>query len=139
MKKKRAILIVSDESGTRTALRKRLAAEGFQVLEAGGGPDAINLAKRQKPDLVILDLVMTGQGGIESYHAFRRDPELKGIPILFLTALTPSNTVAVKNLKLLASTKRGLEMEESGMIITKPYRPQNLLEEIRKIFGDGKG
>lgn len=137
--RQKKILIVGEEPEGRAVLRKRLSAEGFQVLEAADGPSSVRGVRKERPDLIILDLVMAGQNGIEIYHALRQDPGMKSIPIIFLTALTPSNTVAVQSLQLLSSTQQGLELQKSGMILTKPYRPQSLLEEIRHLFsGDGK-
>jgi len=144
-KNPKKILVVANETGVRTALRKNLSAKGFKVTESTDGPSSIALAKRQKPDLIVLDLIMAGQSGIDTYHALRADPVVRSVPVVFLTVLTPSNTIAVQSMQILASTHRGLELERSGMISSKPYRPQDLSCEIQKIFdetnpnGSGRG
>jgi len=79
------ILLVDDEQDLVWALRHSLSDEGYKVLAAGNGAEALALAQRKSPDLVILDIVMPGLDGLEVCRRLRRDPALAAVPILFLT------------------------------------------------------
>lgn len=116
----RKILIIDDESDVRAVLKARLMASHFQVLEAEDGPSGVARAKEEGPDLILLDILMPGQDGVETYHALQQDPATKGIPVIFLTALAED----------VALTKKSLELERSCAILGKPYQPQELIREI---------
>ena len=119
------ILIVDDEKDVRGLLSMRLLASGFKVLEAGDGAAALALAKQERPDLILLDIMMPGKDGVETYHALRKDPETSEIPVIFLTVLA-------QNLSL---TKYSLDLDQCYAILGKPYEPQELLKEIQRALG----
>jgi DNA-binding response OmpR family regulator len=77
------ILVVDDEEAIAEAVRKRLESEGFRVVVAGDGPDAIRLHAEHRPDLVVLDLMLPGMDGLEVCKAIQRD---NWTPVLMLTA-----------------------------------------------------
>jgi DNA-binding response OmpR family regulator len=79
------ILVVDDEEAIAEAVRKRLESEGFRVVVAGDGPDAIRLHAEHRPDLVVLDLMLPGMDGLEVCKAIQRD---NWTPVLMLTART---------------------------------------------------
>jgi DNA-binding response OmpR family regulator len=79
------ILVVDDEDAIAEAVRKRLESEGFRVVVAGDGPEAIHLHAEQRPDLVVLDLMLPGMDGLEVCKAIQRD---RWTPVLMLTART---------------------------------------------------
>lgn len=79
------ILIVDDEPDLVWALRYMLNDEGYDVLTAGDGKEALALSQEQRPDLIILDIVMPVMNGVQVCHKLRRDPTLASVPILFLT------------------------------------------------------
>ncbi len=79
------MLVVDDGAGFRRSLVKVLAAEGFSAAEAADGREALAAARRDLPDLVILDLVMPGMGGVQVCRELKGDPTTAGIPILILT------------------------------------------------------
>jgi DNA-binding response OmpR family regulator len=79
------ILVVDDEEAIAEAVRKRLESEGFRVVVAGDGPDAIRLHAEHQPDLVVLDLMLPGMDGLEVCKAIQRD---HWTPVLMLTART---------------------------------------------------
>lgn len=120
------ILVIDDEPQVRALLNIRLTANGFKVLEAGDGLSGIALAREERPDLILLDILMPGHDGVEIYHALMQDPVTKGVPVIFLTALA-------RNISL---TKHSLELGESYAILGKPYNPQELLQEIQRAVGD---
>jgi CheY-like chemotaxis protein len=81
------VLIVDDEAANRHWLARALEPEGFTVLPAAGGKEAIDLAKSQKPDLVLLDLMMPEVTGFDVVEALRADPSTRETPIMVLTAM----------------------------------------------------
>jgi CheY-like chemotaxis protein len=119
------ILIVDDEPDVRALLKTRLTANGFEVFEASDGASGVTLALEKHPDLILLDIMMPGQDGVETYHKMKSDPGTQGIPVIFLTALADR----------ISLTKKGLELEESYAILGKPYRADELVQEIRRALG----
>jgi CheY-like chemotaxis protein len=83
------ILIVDDEQDVLLVLEKGLTAEGYSVITASSGNDAISLAKSRHPDLIILDVLMPDMEGPEVKRKLKEDPETKDIPIIFLTGMFP--------------------------------------------------
>jgi DNA-binding response OmpR family regulator len=79
------VLVVDDEEAIAEAVRARLANEGFRVLVAGDGPSAILLTEEERPDLVVLDLMLPGMDGLEVCTRIQRD---RWVPVLMLTART---------------------------------------------------
>jgi DNA-binding response OmpR family regulator len=81
----RTVLVVDDEEAIAEAVRARLASEGFRVLVAGDGPQALEVARQEQPDLVVLDLMLPGMDGLEVCRELQRE---RWTPVLMLTALT---------------------------------------------------
>lgn len=80
------ILMVDDEADLVWAVQRSLCDEGYEVFTAGDGVEALAVAQRRHPDLIILDIVMPRLDGIQALHKLRRDPNLAAVPILFLTS-----------------------------------------------------
>jgi len=81
----RTVLVVEDEPAIAEAVRARLGSEGYRVLVAGDGPGALELAGRDRPDLVVLDLMLPGKDGLEVCKELQRD---SWVPVQMLTART---------------------------------------------------
>ena len=119
---KKKILIVDDDKDVLSVLEKRLTAEKYSVITANNGQDAIILAKAQRPDLIMLDIIMPGIDGAEVAGKLREDPETKNIPVIFLTCmLTPEEE------------KQKRHHVAENIFIAKPYDIKELLSEIKKI------
>jgi twitching motility two-component system response regulator PilH len=82
----RKILIVDDSPTERHVLNDMLTKAGFEVIACDNGEDAIRKAKQQKPDLILMDVVMPGLNGFQATRAISRDPETKAIPIVMCTS-----------------------------------------------------
>lgn len=119
----RQILVVDDYSNVRTLLRVMLEAEGYKVLEAKDGQEAVALATERRPDLVILDLMMPAKDG-ELVIGDIRSALGKGaeMPILVLTAKQD----AVERVKDLLGEDR---------VMTKPFEPSELLARVKELAG----
>jgi two-component system, OmpR family, phosphate regulon response regulator PhoB len=116
------ILVVEDEAPLVTLLRYNLEREGFAVLEAQDGDEALNQAREQKPDLVLLDWMLPLVSGIEICRQLRRHPETRAIPIVMLTARGEEGD------KL-----RGLDSGADDYV-TKPFSPSELIARIRAVL-----
>ena len=120
---KKKILAVDDEVEVLILLKKRLESAGYEVATASSGAAAIELAKKEHPSLVVLDILMPGLDGSETAAALHNDPDTKDIPILFLTCLFTKRE----------EQREGHEVGHN-FFIAKPYDPQELLDEISKII-----
>lgn len=80
------ILVADDEADIREILCSILKKEGFEVIPARDGNEALQLVKDQKPDLVILDFLMPGLNGVEVCQALKKDPATEPIPVIIVTA-----------------------------------------------------
>jgi DNA-binding response OmpR family regulator len=116
------ILVVDDEEDLVWALRRSLADEGYQVLTAYDGVEALELARRERPDLVILDIVMPGLDGLEVCRRLRRDPTVAAVPILFLTVRS-----------LLEDRVTGLD-EGCDAYLVKPFDMRELKAHVRALL-----
>ena len=81
------ILIVDDEKNFREIFSTKLSASGFETVTAGDGKEAIITAKKEKPDLVLMDIHMPGESGTDVALAIKQNPETKNVKVAFLTNL----------------------------------------------------
>lgn len=114
------ILVAEDEEGIRTGLVATLNLEGYLAIACANGEQALELFKTEKPDLVILDLMMPGVGGLEVCKSLRTISS--NLPIIFLTA---KDTAIDKII--------GLELGADDYV-TKPYEPRELIARIKAIL-----
>ena len=89
------ILVAEDNPDSRDALRALLEAYGFRVLTATNGEEAVKEALRQRPDLVLMDIMMPVMDGIEATRQLRERPEANQLPIVALTAMAGSRELAM--------------------------------------------
>ncbi len=85
-----SILVVDDDPEIVSMLTTRLGNRGYKVSTASDGNRAIELAKRERPDLVLLDVMMPGKSGWEVARALKQDPLTQGIKIVMVTAIGPA-------------------------------------------------
>lgn len=119
---KKKILVVEDETDIRELVRYHLDQEGYGVLVAGDGEVALSLARRERPALVVLDLMLPGMTGMEVCRTLRAGESTATLPILMLTARA---TEADKVL--------GLEMGADDYV-TKPFSPRELMARVRAVL-----
>ena len=80
------VLVIDDSPTERYTLEAIMKAEGWEVLSAGSGEEGLKVAKEQKPDLVLMDVVMPGTNGYQATREISRSPELKGTPVIICTS-----------------------------------------------------
>ncbi len=113
------ILVVDDEPTVRLLVQTALEADGYVLEEAANGRDALQLIKAQKPDLVVLDLLMPELDGLEVLKAMRANPGTQAIPVLILTARHDE-----------ASIRAGFDLGATDYL-TKPFAVPQLSARVR--------
>lgn len=113
------ILVVDDEKKLRDLIRVYLEQEGYRVVEAGNGREALYVARYEKPDLIILDLMMPEMGGYDFMRAFGKEAQT---PVIMLTAKVEDQD------KIL-----GLELGADDYI-TKPFNVRELIARVRAVL-----
>jgi two-component system, OmpR family, alkaline phosphatase synthesis response regulator PhoP len=116
------VLVIDDEAPIRLLCRVNLEAEGMEVLEAADGPTGLDVAKEERPDVILLDVMMPGIDGWRVAEQLLDDPRTSEIPIIFLTARAEFRDRA-----------RGLDI--GGVdYVTKPFNPVELAPLVRDLL-----
>ena len=118
----RKILVVDDERHIVRLIQVNLERQGYQVVTAHDGKEALEKVASEKPDLVVLDVMMPYMDGFEVLRTLRRNPETAELPVIMLTAKAQDQDVF-----------RGWP-EGVDMYLTKPFNPQELLTFVKRIF-----
>jgi two-component system, OmpR family, phosphate regulon response regulator PhoB len=117
-----SILVAEDEAAVVTLLRYNLEREGFSVLEAADGEGAVQLAREERPDLVLLDWMLPLMSGLEVCRVLRRDPATRAIPIMMLSARGEET-----------DRLRGLDSGADDYV-AKPFSTSELMARIRAVL-----
>ena len=123
---KETILIVEDEKDIVKMLDYNLKKEGFRALSVRNGEGAIDLVRREHPDMIILDLMLPGMDGLEVCKTLKGDSKTASIPIIMLTAKSQESDKVV-----------GLELGADDYV-TKPFSPRELIARIKAVLRRGK-
>jgi DNA-binding response OmpR family regulator len=116
------VLVIDDESPIRLLCRVNLEAEGMEVLEAADGPSGLDKARAERPDVVLLDVMMPGLDGWRVAEELLDDERTAGIPIVFLTARAE-----------LRDRARGIDL--GGVdYVTKPFNPVELAPLVNDLL-----
>ena len=121
----RKILFVEDESVLQKTFEETLRKEGYEMISALDGEVGFNLAKKEKPDLILLDLVLPKINGFEVLKKLKEDPETKGIPVIILT-----------NLERMSDIDKTLELGAAAYLVKVDYSLEEVVEKIEKILGE---
>jgi len=119
----KSVLIVDDETSLRTLVRANLEVDGFEVSEAVDGIQAMEMLKENRPDLILLDIMMPGKDGIEVLEDIAADKELSEIPVILLTAKGEQEDL-----------ERGAALGARGHI-TKPFDPEQMVRTVKAALG----
>lgn len=126
MKKQYTVLAVDDESDVLLFVKTTLQAEGYRVLTAPDGPDALETARSEKPDLIVLDVVMPGMDGFEVLEELRKDETTCNIPVVMLTVVSERE-------RKVSAIERGVRY-----YLVKPFEVQDLVSKVRIAIGDAE-
>jgi two-component system alkaline phosphatase synthesis response regulator PhoP len=118
---KKKVLIVDDEPNVRR-LSHKILSNKFDIVEAEDGIQAIDVATAQKPDVILMDMMMPKMDGLTACHVIRNDPATKSIPVIMVTAIGFELNIKLSE-----------QMGAAGYV-TKPFLPQDLLDAIAQVL-----
>ncbi len=118
---KQTILIVEDEATLQKTLQEVLTQEGFTLLSALDGELGLELARKHKPDLILLDLILPKKDGFEVLEALKADEATKEIPIIILTNLEGS-----------ADVQKALELGATTYLVKANYELEDVIGKVRE-------
>lgn len=116
------ILVIDDEKDLIEAVAFRLKANGYDVITAGDGAEGLDKARKERPDLIILDLMLPKMDGYRVCGLLKNDARYGSIPIIMFTARAQEEDI-----------KHGKEMGAEAYI-TKPFEPETLLSKIKELL-----
>jgi len=125
MEKKAKILLVDDDADFVESTKMVLESKPYEVIVAVNGSDGLRKAKEEKPDLILLDVIMPVEDGFTAAEQIKKDPELAKIPVLMLTSYS------VKGTETSIPRSRGYALETDDYI-DKPVSPDDLLALVEK-------
>ncbi len=114
------VLVVDDEQDVAVFLRTALQKNGYEVVIANDGVEGLALARREKPDLITLDLMMPRQTGTDMYRQLTKNKELGDIPIIVISGLSG----------------RHLAVSRPFAVFDKPIDPDRFIQTVRKAIGE---
>jgi len=119
------VLIVDDDRVNLALVREVMLREGFTVIEATSGEEAVSLAMQASPDLIVMDIMMPGMGGISALSQLRNQPRTQHIPVIALTAMAMPDDCR----KLL----------DCGFnaYVSKPIRVQDFSRQVQALLEEG--
>jgi len=119
----RRVVCIEDEPDMIDLIKLILGRKGFEVIGAEGGQEGLKTIRKQKPDLVLLDLMMPDVDGWEVYQQMKADAALKDIPVIVVTAKAQSIDKVL-----------GLQIVKVDDYIAKPFSTEELMESIERVL-----
>ena len=116
------ILIIEDDKFLRELISQKVAKEGYQVTEAVDGEDGAKKAKEEKPDLVLLDLILPGIDGFEVLSSIKEDPTIAQVPVIIFSNLGQKDDV-----------ERGLKLGAVDYLIKAHFMPSEVVAKIKDL------
>lgn len=114
------ILIVEDDKFLRELIVQKTSKEGYQVAEAVNGEEGVTKAKEEKPDLILLDLILPGIDGFEALRQIKENPSTSAIPVIILSNLGQKDDV-----------ERGMKLGAADYLIKAHFTPGEILAKIK--------
>lgn len=117
------ILVVEDDKFLRELIAQKIMKEGYDVIEAVDGEKGAESIKKEKPDLVLLDLILPGIDGFEVLAKMKSDPATNQIPVIILSNLGQKDDI-----------EKGLEMGANDYLIKAHFTPGEIMEKISSVM-----
>ena len=124
-KKQRKVVCIEDDAAMIDLVKLILKNRGFDVVGATRGPEGLELIAGEKPDLVLLDLMMPDMDGWDVYQRMKADDYMKTIPVIVVTAKAQQIDKVL-----------GLNIAKVQDYITKPFSPADLVKSINRVLGE---
>ena len=120
----KTILVVDDETFMHVFMQHHLARAGYQVLAARNGREGLEKAANEKPDLIVMDVMMAEMDGLSALRQLKQTETTRGIPVIMITTSAQ------------ALTRQESEASGAALFMTKPFSPTQLLLEIKRLLGE---
>jgi len=115
------ILIIEDDRYLKELIVKKLKKEKFEVLEAVDGQEGFKKAKEEKPNLILLDLILPGTDGYTVLSQIKADPETSSIPVIIIS-----------NLGQIQEIQKGLKLGAVDYLIKAHFTPEKIIEKVKR-------
>ncbi len=122
-KKQVNILLVEDDAFLANIYKTKFEMEGFKVSVSENGEEGLKDAKKKKPDIILLDILLPKMDGYTVLHNLKQDAELKNVPVILLTNLGQKDDV-----------EKGLEMGAADYLIKAHFKPSETVAKVRKVL-----
>ena len=120
----RRILVIDDEASILVVVKTTLElTAGWKVITADSAMAGFEIAKRERPDAILLDVVMPEPDGVTILHKLQADPQTQSIPVIFLTA------------KARYDEQQSFKHLEIAGVIVKPFEPKKIADQVRALLG----
>ena len=120
---KEKILIIEDDKMLSDMYSLKFSEEKYQVIQAFNGLEGLEKAKSEKPDIILLDIILPQMDGFQVMEAVSKEPELKKVPVLFLT-----------NLRQEEDVKKGHTLGVAGYLVKASFTPAQVLDKVKEIL-----
>ena len=117
------ILIIEDDKFLRELIAQKLIKEGYDIAEAIDGEKGIKAVEEEKPDLVLLDLILPGIGGFDVLAKMKEDPKMAQFPVIILSNLGQKDDI-----------ERGLKMGAVDYMIKAHFTPGEIIEKVKAVL-----
>ena len=121
----KTILFIEDESTLQKTFGDILTQDKYRMISALNGKIGLRLAKSEKPDLILLDLVLPSMHGFEVLKRLKQDPETKEIPVIILT-----------NLEKMEDVEEAIQLGAKTYLVKTQYRIEEVMEKVKKALGE---
>ena len=126
MNDKKKVLVVEDEVDVRTYISTLFQDQGYEILTAENGKEGFELALKEKPDLITLDIAMPSQSGMRTFRMFKDSEELKSIPVIIITGMGEDVSSFINRLKGFSSKPEGF--------MGKPIDEEKLIKMVSDLI-----
>ncbi len=119
------ILVIEDDKFLRELIIQKLIKEGYEIIEAKDGEEGVEKTKKDKPDLVLLDLILPGIDGFEVLARIKRNPEVSNIPVIVLS-----------NLGQREDMEKALNEGASDYLVKAHFAPDEIIKKVKTVLGE---
>lgn len=124
MSPNKTVLLVEDERNLLKMYDRKFTLEGFRVLKAENGKQALEIVKTEKPAVILLDIIMPELDGFQVLERLESNPETKDIPVILLTNLNQETDIA-----------RGMNLGAKDFLVKANFEPDEIVEKVKRMVG----
>jgi len=118
------ILVIEDDTFLRELIVQKLLKEGYEIVEAVDGEDGIKKVTEEKPDIILLDIILPGIDGFEVLKKIKEDEKVQDIPVIILSNLGQQDDI-----------DKGIKLGAKDYLIKAEFTPGEIVEKVRSVLG----